>query len=136
MTNKTLSTHAAAAKMIRAELKRHGIPGRVTSESYAGGSSVSVHLADPLPATVAAVEAFANQFQYGHFDGMTDCYDFSNRRDDLPQVKFVMVYADYSDEIQAAAAAYAKELGVEFWLVLSGRFEGFWTSRKPRVRAA
>ncbi len=45
---KQLSTHAAAAKMIRQHLKSIGVPGKVTSSSYSGGNSVNVNVGDPL----------------------------------------------------------------------------------------
>jgi len=137
------SSHAAAAAAIRAELKKHGIAGRVTSSVYAGGSSIRVRLGDVLPATRKAVEEFANRYQYGHFDGMTDCYEYSNKSDTLPQVKFVFVEVDYTDETRAAARAYVEaRFGSTCnhdsltWQVLNGSHEcDFWTARKPRVRA-
>ena len=136
MTKQT-SQHAAAARAIRNELKRHGIAGRVTSSSYAGGSSVHVHLTDALPATIEAVESFAAQFQFGTFDGMTDSYNVSNRRDDIPQVRFVIVHADYSAEVREAVEAYAAERNIDPWRILSNQYPNdFWTSRKPRIRAA
>lgn len=140
------STHAAAAAAIRAELKAHGIKGTVTSKSYSMGSSVNVKLTgDVLPATRDAVEAFAARFQYGHFDGMTDSYEYSNRDDSRPQVKFVFVSVDYSDELRAAARAYVEarwngagryDADSLTWQVMNGSYEcDFWTARKPRVRA-
>lgn len=100
---KNISNHAAAAKLIRAHLKANNITGRVRAESYSGGSSIRILLQDPEPATYDAVKAHADKFQYGHFDGMTDSYQASNRRDDIPQVKFVFVEVSYSDEIKQAA---------------------------------
>ena len=135
MTKHT-SEHAAAARMIRRELKGHGIPASVTSRSFAGGTAVDVVIYDQLPATVAKIEAFVAEFQYGRFDGMTDCYDYTNRREDLPQVKYAHVHVRYSDEIRQAAEAEAERLQLpDAWLVLSGRIGNFWTSRKPRISA-
>lgn len=141
---KQISDHAAAAKMIRAELKRHAIKGSVRSESYAGGSAVRVEIQqDVLPATRAAIEAFANQFQFGNFDGSTDSYDYSNTRDDIPQVKFVFVSVNYSDDIKAEARAflgdtedrsYDADQRVRLTLVSSYCPE-FWTARKARKTA-
>lgn len=156
------SQAAQAAALIRAELRRNGVAATVTSKVYSGGSSVNVRIADPLPATRQAVEEFASRFQAGHFDGMTDCYEYSNRRDDVPQVRFVFVDADYSDETRQAAwdwlrarfagledaperveRAYAYRAG--HWdcygsdlvhRALTGVIPGFWITRKPRVRAA
>ena len=96
---KEISSHAGAAKMIRAYMKANGIAGSVRSESYSMGSSVRVYVQDLLPAQYGELKAFANQFQYGHFDGMIDMYEYSNNRDDIPQVKFVFVDNKMSDEL-------------------------------------
>ena len=162
--SKELSNHAHAAKLIRTELKKHGIKGRVRARSYAGGSSVDVYLTDELPATAKKVDEFASQFQYGHFDGMQDMYVISNRNTDLPQVQFVMVQNEFSDEMRQAAWDYARATYAdaaegpedvreahnfrvgEMWgdmfvnRILHGheRIYGaqtFWTLNKPRQRA-
>jgi len=91
MENKQITNHAAAGKIIRAFLKKEGIPGRVRGCAFAGGNAVDVYLENQTPAIREKVEAFANQFQYGNFDGMIDLYEYTNRRDDIPQVKFVFV---------------------------------------------
>jgi len=96
---KKLSSHASAAKMIRQFMKANGIAGSVRSSSYSMGSSINVDVQDLLPAQYAELKAFANQFQYGHFDGMIDLYEYSNSRDDIPQVKFVFVNNRMSDEL-------------------------------------
>ena len=138
----SISNHAAAAKLIRAK-------------SYAGGSSVTVSLADELPATAALVREFT-----GHFDGMSDMYVHSNSRDDLPQVGFVFVNNSYSDKVQQAAWDWCKSYWADMedapashndaWQhrtphgmsgrdmlnrALSGTDSGFWFSRKPRLAA-
>lgn len=104
-----ISDHAHAAKLIRAELKKQGVKASVTSSTYAGGNSVDVDLIDEHPDTVKAVEAFAQQYQRGHFDGMDDSYKYSNRREDIPQVYFVFVRGGHSDELKDAAWDYARE---------------------------
>lgn len=141
--SKQISNHAAAAKMIRTEIKKNGIKARVTATSYSGGSSVDVTiLQDVLPATLKAITAFADRFQYGHFDGMTDCYEYSNRDENVPQVKFVFVRVEYSEELRTAASDYVASIGgiSEFErdryqnLVIAGKWGDFWTSRKPTIR--
>ena len=135
------TTHAAAAKIIRKELKKHGIQGSVRSNSYSGGSSIHVTLIDPLPATLKAVREFASDFQYGSFNGMKDIYEFTNTRD-IPQVKFVLVKAEYNDDLLEAAEAEAKRVNhfsVNRYTILAGdALEGkkFWRSRKPRQKIA
>lgn len=152
------STHAQAAAQIRKELKKHGIKATVRSESFSMGNAVRVSLTDVLPATLDKVREFAGQYQYGHFNGMEDIYEYSNDRNDLPQVKYVQVSCDYSDEMKAAALEhlkakmagfeeievninndYNKHINGEYvstWVyrVLSGALDiGFWTNYKPRV---
>lgn len=154
-----LSPHAAAAKAIRAELKKNGIKAKVRSSSFSMGNSVSVTVFDQTPMTMREIESYCNQFQYGHFDGMQDLYEHSNRREDIPQVKFVSVtnersestkqgvwdwmrayYADFENAPESYAEAGSFFTGHEYgdramYRELSDTDSGFWTSRKPRVRA-
>lgn len=149
---KPQSPHAAAAAMIRQHIKTLGIAAKVTSESYAGGSSVRVSVEDLTPATAKALEEYAGQFQYGHFDGMQDLYEYSNSRDDIPQVKFVFVNNRPTDEMRqrvwdwarnyyagmedapadAAQAGSYMHAGMQLWgdniihRAFSGALEGFW----------
>ena len=158
-----ISEHAAAAKEIRKELKKHGIPAKVRANSYSMGSSVYVDLYDALPATVEKVREFADRYQYGSFDGMEDIYNHDNVNPDLPQVKHVIVQNDISEELNQSAWDYVREnfdgfdgapveygelSGVQHeqsgeWAytfvhrVISGYTScGFWATQKPRVRAA
>jgi hypothetical protein len=139
---KQISNHAAAAKMIRAELKKHGIKARVRAKSYAGSSSVDVDIQqDILPAARKAITEYVEQFQYGHFDGMQDLYEYSNRRDDLPQVKYTFVNVEYSDEIRAEVAEFLGETNEDYnadtriHQCLMGVYaSSFWNSRKPKVK--
>ena len=105
---------AQAAKIIRNELKKHGVHGHVKSSNYSMGSSVKVKLIDPMPATLEKVKSFCFKFQYGHFDGMTDSYEHSNNREDIPQAKYVIVHAEYSTHLQ-----------LEVWDWLKANFSGF-----------
>lgn len=107
-STKTISNHAAAARAIRKQLKAHGVAATVRAQSYAGGSSVTVKLEDAPIWTLRAVEQFASRFQMGLFDGMTDSYEYSNRNDDLPQVRFVFVETVYSAGKLQAAWDYAR----------------------------
>jgi hypothetical protein len=100
------STAAKAAAMIRKEIKKNGIKARVTCQNYSGGSSINVVMNDELPATYDKIEEYAKQFQFGHFNGMTDSYEYSNTRDDIPQVTFVFVDNRYSDKVRASAWEY------------------------------
>ena len=90
--------HAQAAKQIRAALKAAypKIAFRVTSKSFSGGNDVWVRWTDGP--TDEAVDALIRKHQYGHFDGMIDLYEYTNRRDDIPQVKYVMTQRNDSAE--------------------------------------
>ena len=54
---KQITEHAAAAKMIRTELKKHGIKATVRAKAYAGGESITVTVNNELPATYKAIKA-------------------------------------------------------------------------------
>ena len=142
------TTHAAAAKIIRKQLKAHNITATVRARSYAGGSSIGVTIKqDVTPATAQKIEEYCQQFEMGHFDGMQDMYEYSNVNADLPQVKFVFVKVQYSDEIKSAAKALVDTVeGLHdwdkdswVWQTLNGSgclAAEFWTAHKPRVRLA
>jgi hypothetical protein len=96
MQNKK-SPHAAAAQAIRTALKSTGLRCRVTSHCFFMGDAVDVTIFDARPELMALVQKLCRRYQEGHFDGMTDCYEYSNTNSDLPQVKFVHVINDVSD---------------------------------------
>ena len=105
----TKSTHAKAASEIRKILKREfpKTKFKVISQSYSMGSSVDVYWFDGP--TKDAVQSLISQFQYGHFDGMTDMYEYSNSRDDIPQVKYVCTNRRMSDEVREEIEANLPE---------------------------
>ena len=114
MSKTTMSNHAAAAKQVRAFVKKLGLKGSVRGEAASMTDSVRVVLENASPAQIDQVKEFANQFQYGHFDGMCDIYEYSNSRDDIPQVKYVFVRSDYSDDMkQKALDAITKKFNIE-----------------------
>jgi hypothetical protein len=116
-SKKKLSSHAATARAIRTELKKHSITGRVTAKTYSGGDSVTVSVQNLPPWTMKQIKTYCSQFEMGHFDGMVDMYEYSNRREDIPQVKFVFVENDFSDEL--------REKAYQFLLNLMAAYEGF-----------
>ena len=75
------SSHALAGANIRRELK-HKFPNckfSVRTDSFSGGDSVHVEYVDgPL---IDDVRAIVDKYQYGSFDGMTDCYNMSKEHD-------------------------------------------------------
>jgi hypothetical protein len=100
---KTVSDWAQVAKLIKQYCTKKGIKCRTRSESYSMGNSVNATIYDQTPEVYADVKAYASQFVYGQFNSMEDIYEYSNRRDDLPQSKYVTVDNDHSDELKQAA---------------------------------
>ena len=83
------SIAAQTAAAIRKELKA-AFPNtrfRVTSDNFAGGNAVRIGWVDG-PSN-EQVRELTDKYEYGHFDGMIDMYEYSNVRDDIPQVKYV-----------------------------------------------
>ncbi len=103
------SVWAECASQIKKELKAKfpTIKFRIKSDSYSGGSSVSVYWTDGP--TSAEVDQIIKKYQYGQFDGMIDCYEYSNKRDDIAQVKYVMGQRELSDETKAKIWNETKE---------------------------
>lgn len=93
--------YAQAAAAIRKEMKALGIKGSVMSKGYAGGNSVSVIVSDPVsPELGEKFRKICAKYKRGHFDGMTDSYNYSNRREDIPQAMYVWV--DFNHRLYAA----------------------------------
>lgn len=47
------------------------------------------------------VDELTSKYKMGRFDGMTDSYEYSNRRTDVPQVSYVFLSREISDDIYA-----------------------------------
>ena len=101
---KVQSTQALCAKAVRKELKALGVKAdHVRSEGFAGGDAVRVQFTDiPHPKRVP-IENALNKYQYGHFNGMEDIYEYSNRNDKIPQVKYMSITFKASDEVKQKA---------------------------------
>lgn len=96
---------ALATAAIRTELKATfpRVKFRIRSDNFSGGDSVDIEYMDAMPA--AEVEAIAGKYQYGHFDGMTDSYEYSNKREGIPQVRFVTVQRRMSEDAKVRIKA-------------------------------
>lgn len=94
---KKLTQAAQAAKAIKSELKTAfpDINFSVKSDNYSMGDAVRISYTDGVPAK--DVEAIVNKYQYGNFDSMTDMYENTNSRTDLPQAKYVQVSREMSE---------------------------------------
>jgi hypothetical protein len=93
---RTLSEAAKAAKMIRTELKAAfpGVKFEVTSDNYSMGNSVNIRWKDNP--SCKAVKAITDKYEYGAFDGSQDLYEINNRREDIPQTKYVQLMFSWS----------------------------------------
>lgn len=74
----TIHTPKTAAKEIKSKLKQlyPGTKFSVSSEHYAGGNAIRLHW--NLGPTTKQVEAIADRYQEGNFDGMTDSYNYDS----------------------------------------------------------
>lgn len=124
MTTKYTSPHAAAAKCIRQDLKRHfpNTKFRVTTKSYSGGDHVRIRWTDGP--TDRQVSALVSRYEYGHFDGMDDMYHYSNRRDDIPQTKYLFTERRHSvAEIERVVSEVNKTYGYNLTVAYSTDWE-------------
>ena len=85
-------------KTVKSELKKAypHVKFSVTSDH----DSVNVNWTNGV--TVKMVEAITSKYKLGRFDGMTDSYEYTNRRDDVPQVSYVFLNRTISDDIYEA----------------------------------
>lgn len=145
-----LTTHANAAKLLRAILKE-AFPGTkfsVRSDSYAGGSSIRFSWENG-PTTKQA-ERFGNLLQGKYFDGMIDYAGYNYLTfdgEDFSSVSYVFAEREYSDEwMEEALAEVAETYGVpkftaaqlktgELWNVPVGGVQGWDTEWNVRTKA-
>lgn len=103
---KQVSTHALAARAIRKELKANKIDASVTSQVFSGGASIEILMYDYPPDTVALVEQIVKKYQRGHFSHMSDMYENTNVRVDIPQVTYTNVTNKFSSDMWQRAYRY------------------------------
>lgn len=96
------SSHAAAAASIKAELSKKypGIKFSCKSDSFSMGDSVNVSWS--LGPCTSEVDNIIEKYQYGHFNEMEDIYENSNRREDIPQCKYVSSHRCIPADIKEA----------------------------------
>jgi len=88
---KNLTQAAQCALAIKAELSKEfpGLKIKCKSSNFSMGNSVHVSANFKNKADKDRAEDLVGKYQYGHFDGMTDYYEHSNSRSDIPQAKYV-----------------------------------------------
>lgn len=90
------------ASVIKQFVKKNfpGVKVWATSDVYSGGSSVRVNVCNsdgsPLSLPIfGQISSFGNSFKAGRYDGMTDCYEYSDvevRTDSGTQLKYFPSY--------------------------------------------
>ncbi|MEN8251262.1 MAG: LPD29 domain-containing protein, partial [Bacteroidota bacterium] len=98
MAQRITTEAAKASRAIKAELYKAfpGVKFSVTSENFAGGNSIDVRYTDGP--TEVQVNEYTDKYEYGKFDGMNDIYEITNRRNDIPLVKYLSVQREMSEE--------------------------------------
>jgi len=97
-------------KIILDDIKKQGwahlIPKikSIRYKSYSGGDSVNVDCLNCTKSERLFLKELTDKYQYGHFDCMTDCYEYSNKNNDVErQAKYVFLNCEYSEEIRDKA---------------------------------
>ena len=92
-TKKQMSSQAQVAKLCRQYLKGLSIKCKAKSDSFSMGDSVDVTVYDQNPEMMKKINEELGQYQYGHFDGMTD----REQRDQRSSTynKALMLIADF-----------------------------------------
>lgn len=88
-----------AAKNIRKELKSAfpGIKFSVVSERYSMGNSININWTDGP--SKKAVEAISNKYSAGYFDGMTDCYEYTQATRKYGSSKHIFTNRELTPEL-------------------------------------
>ncbi len=101
---KELTESAKCAKMVKNELQKKypNLKISVKSENYSMGDNVNVRIyIEDIEDMIIDddISTMLSKYEYGSFDGMTDYYDINNRRNDIPQTKYLFFQIEYSPKI-------------------------------------
>lgn len=119
----------SAAKNIRIELKRAwpGLKFSVTSERFSMGDAIRIHWTDGP--TTRQVDAIANKYKAGSFDGMDDIYNYTDSGFNklFGDAKYTSTSRQNSDAaIVAALATVARKFGAAPLSLEAYRAGGAW----------
>lgn len=97
---KRLTPAARASKMIKENLKNKfpGVKFSVKSSNFSMGDSVSVSWVNGP--TEKEIKDIINIYQYGSFNSYEDMYENTNRREDIPQTKYVSTSREISEDLK------------------------------------
>lgn len=101
-----MSSHARAAKNLKKELSLAfpSVRFSVRSDSFSMGNSVDVKWTDGP--TTKQVDAIADKYQYGHFNGMEDIYEYDHSAESdavsivFGQSKYVHTSREFTDGLR------------------------------------
>jgi hypothetical protein len=114
---RALTQSAQTAKAIRQLLKSQypTIKFSVVSRNFSMGNSVDVSW--NLGPTTKDIDKLISDFQYGHFNGMEDIYEYSNNMKNMPQAKYVHASRDYqtAEEIENSKIGWRKPGWRDLW---------------------
>lgn len=117
---------ALCAKAIKAELTKMypSIKFEVRSENFSMGNAVRINYTDGP--TSDEIEKTTDKYQYGHFDSMTDYYDNSNVRKDIPQAKYISVSRSMSEAVKETLIEKLSKIwqgfGYDIYVESAGRY--------------
>jgi hypothetical protein len=103
-------------KIILDNLKANGhgaIAAKIKSvkySSYSGGDSVRVLAVNLVKPERELLEAILRDYQYGSFDGMTDCYNYDNRDPKVErQAKYVFLNTEFTPDVIESVKATLRD---------------------------
>ena len=85
------SIQAKAAAQIKAKMKAAGFKASVNSFSASMCDGVRIYCDEADLTNKEKISDICMPYQYGHFNGMEDIYEYSSMIPGLPQVKFVQI---------------------------------------------
>jgi len=60
-------------------------------------NAIDIEYSNSIPEN--KIKEVVSKYEMGHFDGMDDSYKYTNTRDDIPQVNYVFIRRNISDDI-------------------------------------
>lgn len=105
----TTTRKATPAKAIKKELTKlfPAIKFSCRYSSFSMGDSVDISWID-WPTTIE-IDKIVNKYKYWSFDGITDMYNITNSRDDIPQAKYVSTSRSMSEKTKAIINSWAEK---------------------------
>jgi hypothetical protein len=102
---KKLSVAAETAQAIKKELndKFPDIKFSVKSDTWDFGTAVKIDWEDGP--TKFQVYEVVDKYQYGKFNPENDCYEMTNKRNDIPQVKYVVGFRRMTQAVESLIMA-------------------------------